>query len=60
MRDCKHEFVYDEQLGEAACRKCGYVVTEEDKREALDYAFKKMCWEEAVYGCVTIDGGSQK
>ena len=36
--NCKHEFVYDEQIGEAVCRKCGYVITKEDKRKALENA----------------------
>lgn len=57
MTNCKHEFAYNEQLGEAVCTKCGYVVTAEDKKEAIAHAFKKMRWEEAVFGYVTIDGG---
>lgn len=38
--DCKHEFVYDELHGQAVCVKCGYVVTKEDKRAALDHSMR--------------------
>lgn len=46
-KDCKHEFVYDEQIGEAVCRKCGYVVTKEDKQAALEYSMAMLEAEEA-------------
>nr|WP_325302306.1 TFIIB-type zinc ribbon-containing protein [uncultured Dysosmobacter sp.] len=42
MADCKHNFVYDYQLGEAVCQKCGYVLTKEDKASALEYGLSKL------------------
>lgn len=38
LAGCKHEFVYDRQLSEAVCLKCGHVMTKEEKRAALEYA----------------------
>ena len=38
MTDCKHEFVYDELRREHVCKKCGYVLTKEDKMALLEYA----------------------
>lgn len=38
MTDCKHEFVYSELRGEFVCQKCFHVLTEEEKREALEHA----------------------
>ena len=38
MADCKHEFVYSELHREFMCRKCFYVLTKEEKREALEYS----------------------
>ena len=32
------DFYYDENVGEFVCRKCGYILTKEDKRAALEYA----------------------
>ena len=46
MNNCKHEFVYDEHIGEAVCRKCGYALTKEDKRVALGHAMELMAAEE--------------
>lgn len=46
MADCKHEFVYDELLGEFVCQHCGYVLTKEDKRYALEYAMALLREEE--------------
>ena len=70
MTDCKHEFAYSELHREFVCKKCFHVLTEEEKQEALEHAnamrrreeaieqaYKKFLWEEAVYGCVTLDGG---
>ena len=34
MCDCK--YVYDENKKTFVCEKCGYVITDEDKQEALD------------------------
>lgn len=34
--ECKHEFVYDEQIGEVVCRNCGHILTKEDKQKALE------------------------
>lgn len=36
--DCKHEFIYDTEIGRYVCKKCGYALTDEDKREALEYS----------------------
>lgn len=46
MSECKHEFVYNYQLGEAVCLKCGYMVTKEDKKAALEYAMALMMEED--------------
>ena len=40
MADCKHDFVYDELHEQAVCEKCGYVVTKEDKKAALDHSMR--------------------
>jgi hypothetical protein len=41
------DFYYDENIREHVCRKCGYVLTKEDKRAALEYANALMRAEEA-------------
>ena len=38
MANCKCEFVYDELHGKIVCKKCFRVLTEEEKRELLEYA----------------------
>lgn len=37
MAEGKHEFIWDEQRGEAVCRNCGYVATADNKKAALEY-----------------------
>ncbi len=44
--ECEHEFTYNEQNSESVCVKCGYVLTKEDKRAALEYAMSLMRAEE--------------
>ena len=46
MAECKHDFIYDFQLGEAVCRHCGYILTKEDKAAALEYGLAKLREEE--------------
>lgn len=36
--ECEHEFVYDELQGQYVCEKCGYVLTADEKRAALEHA----------------------
>ena len=38
MTNCKHEFVYNDQMREFVCNKCGHALTKEEKRYALEYA----------------------
>lgn len=47
MTECKHEFMWDEQLGEAVCRKCGQVATADNKKAALEYGMAMLRAEEA-------------
>lgn len=38
MTDCKHEFFEVPYTGKIVCRKCGHILSKEEKREALEYA----------------------
>jgi hypothetical protein len=38
MPKCEHDFVYDELHRQLVCRRCGHVLTAEEKRYALEYA----------------------
>ena len=38
MTDCKHEFFEVPYTGKIVCRKCGHILSKEEKRDALEYA----------------------
>lgn len=46
MDSCKHEFVCDELCGQAVCKKCGYVLTREDKQSILRHSMALLKQEE--------------
>lgn len=33
-----HDFIYDYSVNEFVCRRCGHVLTKEDKQKSLEYA----------------------
>lgn len=46
MAECKHNFVYDELRRRIVCVKCGYVLTDKDKKALHRHAFELMEEEE--------------
>lgn len=44
--ECEHDFVFDELHGEIVCRKCGHVLTAEEKRRICDHGMELLETEE--------------
>ena len=48
MGSCKHDFVFDELHGAVVCRKCGHVLTAEEKRRICDHRMELLEAEETL------------
>lgn len=44
--ECEHDFVFDELHWEVVCRKCGHVLTAEEKRRICDHGMELLEAEE--------------